>query len=536
MHDLTSSKGLLARAGGLIREILLEAELVPNFMHLVCDEFGAPEACLLRGDTNGNMMQTYPEQQHDEEGALIPVEHGLLRLLRAERGALTVTTLNRMRPKEDIVEALHYLKSHGWDLAVGGFIRGELKVLVLLQSRNNFQIYDIRDQRAIQILCDQFAVALENSYLYTEVQNARIYNEILLNALKSGIVAVDMAGRITMMNRVAERITGLSYKDIVGEEHKVLPADLSRAVLQLLSGSSGLPDRDILLDAGQGRIPIRLSGSAFHGHTGEQLGVLLVFTDMTELKAMEEQVRRSDRLSVIGTLSAGMAHEIKNPLVTINTFTQLLPEQYADKAFRETFFELVGKETKRIDTLVNRLLRFARPVQGDLREVSLHACVQDALRLVRQQLDRNRIELEEDLQAQSDCILADREQLNQAFVNFLLNAIDAMPEGGQLYVSSANVEVTLDAPFNGHSQCRPCVEVTIRDTGIGIQLDDLSRIFDPFFTTKDRGIGLGLSVTHGIIQEHHAAVLVDSTPGEGTTFTLQFPLHERSDVACEVAQ
>ncbi len=528
VYDLVSSEGLLARAGGMIREILLEVELVPDFMRLVSDAFGVPHAYLLRVAGDGQMLQAYPEPV-GRNILTIPERHGLLELLRSERGAITMSILPRMRAREDVKQARAFLRTNGWELAVGGFMRGQLKIVLLLQARKNLKIYDLRDQRALQILCDQFAVALENSYLYTEVQNARIYNEILLNALTSGIIAVDMDGRITMLNRNAAEMTGFALEEVSGKDYSSLPDVFAEAVRKTLAGEEGFEHEDVVISEGGAQIPLRLSCAPFQSHTGEPLGVLLVFTDMTEFKAMEEQIRRSDRLSSIGTLSAGMAHEIKNPLVTINTFTQLLPEQYDNAEFRETFFELVGKEARRIDTLVNRLLRFARPVKGDLRAVSLHACVRDALRLAGQQLHRSQIALMEDLQAQHDWILADKEQLNQAFVNLLLNAVDAMPVGGQLWVSSRNSVAALDMQFNGHSQYQSCVELTIRDTGVGIEADNLARIFDPFFTTKERGVGLGLSVTHGIIQEHHASVHVESKPGEGTTFTLHFPLQQPSD-------
>jgi len=346
----------------------------------------------------------------------------------------------------------------------------------------------------------------------------------LLDALTSGIVAVDMAGRVTVINQIAQKITDMPASTIVGMQVSLLPAVLADAVAQVFADQQAFQDRDVMMERGEQRVPIRLSGSPFHSHTGQQLGVLLVFSDMTAFREMEEQVRRSDRLSSIGTLSAGMAHEIKNPLVTIKTFTQLLPEKHENEKFRQTFFELVGQEVKRIDTLVNRLLRFARPVKGNLRPASLHAAVEDALHLVAQQLERKDIALCKELTARDQQILADTEQLNQAFVNLLLNAIDAMPDGGKLTVRTRNGVFPLDVNGNGLTRQKRCVELAIQDTGSGITESDMNRIFDPFFTTKDHGVGLGLSVTHGIIQEHHATVHVESQPEEGATFVLRFPL------------
>jgi len=521
--DLVSTEGVLARAGGIIREVAVEDELVPNFVCLVCEAFAVPQACLLRVTPAGELLQLYPAPATDSplqwEGRA-----SLLELLRTEQRAVTVSTLQRMRSTPMVRTTLSLLQGQGWDLVVGGFIRGHLRHILLLKVRKSERIYDLRDQRALQILCDQFAVALENSNLYTEVQNARIYNEILLDALTSGIVAIALDGRITVINQIAQQITGLTAGEAVGQAAAVLPAALAEAGLRMLQDRQGFTYRDIQMEREGQAVPLRLSGAPFHSHTGRQLGVLLVFTDMSELKEMEEQVRRSDRLSSIGTLSAGMAHEIKNPLVTIKTFTQLLPEQYDQAAFRETFFDLVGQEVKRIDTLVNRLLRFARPVKGNLQPAHLHDTVQEALRLVDQQMSRTGITLRLDLHADDDQVQADSEQLNQAFVNLFLNAMDAMPDGGQLVVATRNGRLVPDLPFNGNGHSHPCVELSIQDTGTGIAEEDLHRIFDPFFTRKDRGFGLGLSVTHGIIQEHHATIHVESRVGSGTIFVLRFPL------------
>jgi len=205
-----------------------------------------------------------------------------------------------------------------------------------------------------------------------------------------------------------------------------------------------------------------------------------------------------------------MAHEIKNPLVTIKTFTQLLPHQHNNEDFQKTFFELVGQEVKRIDTIVNRLLNFARPAKAALKPVSLHETLENSLRLIEQQLAQGGIALEVDLSARQHIVHADAEQLNQTFINFFLNSIHAMESGGTLSVQTSLVKSS--------------VQLDIRDTGCGIPADKIDHIFDPFFTTKEEGVGLGLSVSHGIIQEHSGTIDVESEEGKGTLFRLFFPL------------
>ena len=259
------------------------------------------------------------------------------------------------------------------------------------------------------------------------------------------------------------------------------------------------------------------------------LGALVLLSDMRTVRQMEAQIRRSDRLSSIGTLAAGMAHEIKNPLVPIKTFTQLLPEQYMDSEFRKTFSDLVLREVDRIDSIVTRLLHFARPAPAALAPVNLGDILNDAVTLLEQQVRGHGILLEKQFRADQDMIMGDRALLNQAFVNFILNAIESMDDGGTLTLSTSVIETKGQRYLPGSDSARSLIRVDIRDTGSGIAPEDLANIFDPFFTTKSDGTGLGLAVSHGIIEEHGATVDVESDPATGTTFHFLFALIEDVD-------
>lgn len=267
------------------------------------------------------------------------------------------------------------------------------------------------------------------------------------------------------------------------------------------------------------------------------LGALMVLTDITALKRLELQIRRSDRLASLGTLSAGMAHEIKNPLVSIKTFAQLLPERYQDSDFRETFSNLIGHEIDRIDSLVNQLLRFARPAKPLLKPMHVHEILEKSLQLVGHRLYQKDIKLTRLWQAEVDTIRADADQLEQVFLNFFINAMDAMRRGGELTVATEIRSEWLSAVGHGNGDGREAagevLQITIRDNGEGIRAEDLSHVFDPFFTTKDYGTGLGLSVVHGIIQEHGGEIEVESVLSKGTAFHILLPLvrFQREEVA-----
>ena len=521
--DLLNVNAVLERAGQMFQEVSTEANLMERFSELIEDSFGTTRVILLCSENSGAYRQSYPVGVN-EKPVSFQLDDSVIQLLNRDHEAFTVDTLRRMRPSPVVVGALGELEAIDATLVIGSFMRKEMKAVLLLSQKKSGRIYDLHDQRALQLLCDQFAVALENANLYTAVQNGKIYNDILLDSLTSGIIAVNSDRIVTVFNRRAQKLTGFDESAVVDKPMSVLPFLLVEGLETILNTKAGFRDKDMSVMLGDEEVPIRVSGSIFRGHTGNLLGALVVFNDMTMLKKMEEQIRRTDRLSSIGTLAAGMAHEIKNPLVTIKTFTQLLPQQHGDTDFRHTFFDLVGQEVKRIDTIVNRLLNFARPAKASLKPVSLHEIIENSLRLAEQQLLQHEIKLTRHLDAKRHIIEADAEQLNQTFINFFLNAVHAMGQGGTLTLRTSIIRPSQDIPLVNGGQTGDRIRVDIQDTGCGISPENLSKIFDPFFTTKEDGVGLGLSVSHGIVQEHNGTIDVESERGSGTVFHVQFPL------------
>ena len=331
-----------------------------------------------------------------------------------------------------------------------------------------------------------------------------------------------------MFNKEAEQITGYRAGAVIGQPLDNLPAALCDILRYTLQSGETQEHQEIALRGPAQNVMVRASSSIFHDGNARMLGALMVVTDVTAVKRLEAQIRRSDRLTSLGTLSAGMAHEIKNPLVSIKTFAQLLPERYQDSDFRETFSSLIGHEIDRIDTLVNQLLRFARPAKPLLRPMHLHDVLEKSLQLVGHRLYQKQIKLTRQWGANVDTIRADADQLEQVFLNFFLNAMDAMDQGGELSVSTdiRGTDEWFDAvaSSNGNGAVHEVLRISIRDNGAGIRAEDISHVFDPFFTTKDYGTGLGLSVVHGIVQEHGGHIEVESELSKGTAFHILLPL------------
>ncbi|CAD7781223.1 MAG: Adaptive-response sensory-kinase SasA [Candidatus Methanoperedenaceae archaeon GB50] len=231
-----------------------------------------------------------------------------------------------------------------------------------------------------------------------------------------------------------------------------------------------------------------------------------------DMKKTQLLMRRTDRLAALGSLTAGLAHEIRNPLVAVNTFLQLLPERFEDKEFREEFLKLTTSEVERVTNLVNNLLDFARPSEPKLNKTDVNEIIEKVIALIRVTAKKKRVIINTKLEKIPQVML-DEEQIKQVFLNILLNAIEAIPNEGTIWVGSRSMQK------NGLEY----VQVEIEDTGKGIPKRILDHIFDPFFTTKEKGSGLGLSISHQIVQEHNGFIEVKSILGKGTTFFVNLP-------------
>ena len=453
-------------------------------------------------------------------------DQAIIAHLERTQEPIVLDELHRVRSTPDLERVRRQMKSLHIGFAMGIFSREQLAGVMLLGPRRSGRIYGTVEQDALSVLCGQLAVAIENAQLFTEVQNAKMYNETLLQNLTTGVVAADRNGMITVFNREVEQLTSLTASELLGRKITNLPDALRDIVGETISSGERQENREIVLRAGDKSNILRASSSLFHGQDGTTLGALMVLTDITTLKRLEMQIRRSDRLASLGTLSAGMAHEIKNPLVSIKTFAQLLPERYQDSDFRETFFSLIGHEVDRIDSLVNQLLRFARPAKPLLKPMHVHEILEKTLLLVGHRLYQKDVKLTRSWHAEVDTIHADSDQIEQVFLNFFLNALDAMKSGGALTVATeiGSTEIWPTALPGDPVDVREILRITVRDDGCGIKPEDVGHVFDPFFTTKDYGTGLGLSVVHGIVQEHGGQIEVESELDRGTSFHILLPL------------
>ena len=340
--------------------------------------------------------------------------------------------------------------------------------------------------------------------------------QALDHSLACAIISVDRQRRITGFTPKASELTGLAAEAVLGQAVSLLPEPLPGLFQEALSEEVSHWERHVLLPSSSGgQFTVRVSALALHAADGAGGGAVLVLHDVTPVRFLDENLRRLDRLASIGTLSASMAHEVKNAMVAIKTFVDLLVRQNQEAALAE----IVGKEMRRIDSIVSQMLRFSGPARPAFATLPLHRILEDALTLVQHHLEGRKIRLVRDFQADPDTVRGDLYQLQQAFLNLFLNSLQAMGAHGELRVTTELVE--------GPELAGPQVRVSVRDTGIGIAPENLKRLFDPFFTTKPDGTGLGLPITRRILEEHHGSIGVTSELNEGTTFTLLLPSASR---------
>lgn len=517
---------LMHNGGELARSITTIDALFDQFGHLLQDSLGLSQFCVYLSDA-GDEYALRANLGEKAVAQTISKPDPLVQALLIERYPLLRDVLRRSgdAPLQRLSEqSLSRLKA---EAAVALRTKNGLVGFLLLGGRKNGRIFGRREEDALMFLGDQMGIAIENAMLYTRLRDAQVYDEVLLDNLVTGVVAADTEGHVTVCNREALRILQpAGASPVVGRlAAEVFPAAIWDEMRASLATGKGIRDRDLAFEAeASEERHVRFATAVFGGDGRVKSGVLVVVQDTTALRRLEEQIRRSDRLASIGTLAAGMAHEIKNPLVCLKTFVQLLPSRYDDPDFRSTFTPLLGNEVERINAIVSQLLNFSRPVKSTLVPLALHPVLDAAWQLAAQQLKAKGLVFQRRYEAGDDRLLGDLHLLGQVFLNLFLNGIDAMECGGTLTVTTAEVpahDLFWQTLEQGGAKW---IEVRVNDTGRGIPLEDRPRIFDPFFTTKANGTGLGLSVAHGIVLEHQGMIDVDSTVGVGTSFRILLPL------------
>jgi PAS domain S-box-containing protein len=407
-------------------------------------------------------------------------------------------------------------------------VRGRMVAVIGLGRSLGGELLSSEDLEILRTVSGYVAVAIENSLLYqeqheraAELESLKEFNESIIESINVGLLAVDPAGRITGCNSALEALLGVSREEAVNRHVADLFADDFAETLQQVLGADGWALADV-------RHIYKLHTATRRGRTlilnialaplrrtesGEHTGALVVLEDVTARVRLEEQLQQREKLSSIGLLAAGVAHEINTPLTGVSSYTQMLLNMLAETDPKHALLQKIHRQTERATGIVNNLLNFSRT--GTVTEfgaLDLTRVLDDTLQLLEPQLRQSQIEIVRAYDKTLPPAYGNSGKLQQVFTNLLLNARDALPAGGRITLKTACADDGM-------------ITIEIADTGIGIAPENVARIYDPFFTTKGvgRGTGLGLAVSYGIVQEHSGHISVHSAPGRGTTFRITIP-------------
>lgn len=327
-------------------------------------------------------------------------------------------------------------------------------------------------------------------------------------------MATDEEGKVAAFNETAESILGRSTGDVLGKPAQdVLPDELKILTARLDKEMAVVEEVVECCARRENPIPLSVSGALLRDQKGSFLGHVLIFRDLTEVRRLQKEVERSRRLASVGSLAAGVAHEIRNPLSSIKGFATYFRERYKDRPGDHETAEVMISEVERLDRVISQLLEFARPSGLNIRPSDVGELIRRSLRLIEGDAKGKGVEVRTEIDPALPPLPMDSDRINQALLNLYINAIQAMAGGGVL---------TITATLNGNAES---LKIKISDTGHGIDDYDRDHIFDPYYTTKSTGTGLGLAIVHKIVEAHGGAIDVESEPGRGTTMTLILPMH-----------
>ena len=349
----------------------------------------------------------------------------------------------------------------------------------------------------------------------TSLSRIKVFSDSLVENMPIGLVAVNGQGEIVSFNQTAESVLGYASKDVLGKKADGILPQPCVELLHSLDVKKKIIEREIDCPVKGGKMsPLELVATTLEEDDGNFLGYVILFRDITEIQHLKKEIDRSQRLASLGSLAAGVAHEIRNPLSSIKGFATFFKERYRDNPEDRKTAEIMIQEVERLNRVISQLLEFARPTDVNRQWISIQGVIQHTLKMIEAQAQAKEISIHTNLSPDIKDVSIDPDEITQVLLNLYLNAIDATEHNGRLIVSLSI--------FNDNM-----IRIDITDTGRGIERDDLARIFDPYFTTKPTGAGLGLAIVYKIIEAHEGEIRVSSEPGKGTTVEVFLPYENK---------
>jgi PAS domain S-box-containing protein len=459
----------------------------------------------------------------------IALPDDFLSTLRAQSGSTGIVSMgipDQLDADAGIGDAAAHLPEQSFSYYVPCAARSRVVAVIAIGRTADGALLSSEDTALLRAISGYVAVAIENALLLEEqaqrakeLARLKEFNENIIESITVGVMVINLHGRITNWNGALESIYGLKREQAIGRRiTEVFQTGMLRALRELMARSErqqGGPVNVYKFRAfgADGReLTLNISLAALQSRNTEDEGTLVAIEDVTERVSLEEQLQQTDKLSSIGLLAAGVAHEVNTPLAGISSYSQMLMNQTPETDPRHQLLEKIHRQTSRASSIVNNLLNFSRVSDARYAPVDVNRVIDDTIQLLEAQLRNTEIEVVRRYADDLPLVPGNAPKLQQVLMNLILNARDAMPQGGKMEISTEPI---------GDD-----VAINILDTGVGIAAENLSKIYDPFFTTKKigQGTGLGLAVSYGIVRDHGGHINVESKPGEGTLFRISLPV------------
>ena len=495
--------------------------LVTAVVEALADAAGVSRVGLFSRTRKGDLyrlragLHCLPETEELEFGERDP----LVRWFELNAHLISRANLSRTQDQRQRNLMRRTLDVFGAEAIVPLYARGSIIGWVFFGHRVTGQLFDDRDLEGLTMLAEHVSTILENALLYEEATVQKTLAETLLKSIPPGIVAVDVDATVRWFNPPAERILGLSGRDALNKPVEAVGHKLAGLLRETLESKSPLPPQQWIDNNTRRSLSVETRQIA---DNGSPLGAVAVIQDLTDQEGLREKQALLDRATFWTDLAASMSHEIRNPLVAIKTFAQLLPERFDDADFRKEFNKIVVSEIDRLDKIITQINNFAHPPELVFKSIDVRSPVKKGVEIARSRYGINgKVELETSLPSNLPQVLGDETALAEVFAHLLANAAEASAD-------RSKPRITLSAKPVRDGRHPAAVVVTVRDNGTGIAPEMKEKVFSPFCTTKPRGMGLGLPIVKRTVFDHHGRVEVDSTP-KGTQVSVLLPATRGAD-------
>lgn len=504
-------------------------ELLQFFLGLLSRRFGITRLCLLLKDKvkgNYRIRACLGLQEEIKEYVELDPRRGLANFLTTKGTVVTRESVLQadLKTAYQIKQEMKLIQSN---VVVPLFPQGELIGILGLGPKITGEDMSLREIQQVFLFSNQVGLAIQNLLFYEQMGYQKKYIENVLENASSGVISVNIDKKITTCNPRAQKILNLESQNLIGKDIRTLPSPLGDLLYETLTQGTPHSRKEVYISGIKRWMGI--SATQMRDTEGKVIGAMMIFTDLTPIKHLQEEKKKAQKRDFLAQVAARLSHELRNSFVPIKSLAELLPSRYLDEEFQKRFFSVVTGEIERIDDLIERLLFFSQPLQLDKVAVSPFILIREAWDMVKEKIPQDKKVKFNTIPAGEDLLVyVDKKAMIEAFSHILNNCIEVAPQGKELMIEVCCQEVKTLPEFligeAGDKKVSPApagyVKIEFKDNGPGLTEKDKNRIFDPFFTTKNRGIGLGLTISQSIIEEHGGIIFPVSEQGEGTSMVI----------------